>query len=128
MKLIEFNAENCPSAREGKPMLHVSHTTGIFSFNRYAIEELKLKVGIMVVLHQDEKEAENFYLEIVKEKGFPLRNKKGASPAVSFSSIVIARKIGDAFDAAGSCSFNIAIEPTMFEKRKLHGLLLKNKK
>jgi len=127
MKLLEFNAENCPPQREGKPSLQVNQKTGLFTFNKFAIEGLKLKPGQLVVIHQDEEDAANFYVEIVKERGFLLKDKKAASPCMSFSSTLLARKIGDAFEETGSYTFNISVQPTAFGKRTLYGLLLKPK-
>jgi hypothetical protein len=133
MKLKEFNSENTITVRGGRsttPKIGLSTKTGLFNFNRSACQLIDLKPGEQIVILQDEEDTENWFLEKVKQKGFVLR-EKGNFKGLLFNNTTLARAIADSVSfKEQSGRILIAGKSTVFEKRKLWGLLtasLRNK-
>lgn len=123
MKLKEFNAENTIASRSGIAAVSVNTKSGTFDFNKIACEQIGLKAGDLVVLHQDESEKENWYMEKVAKKGFSLR-AKSAQTGLVFNNSSLARSVFESVELdKTSGRIFIAGKPTEFEKRKLWGLL-----
>lgn len=76
MKLKSYNTTNT-SGRTSKALISISKT-GLFRFSKGAIDVLGIKAGDQVQFLQDEEDPENWYLEIVKKDGFPLRESYNA--------------------------------------------------
>lgn len=118
MKLITFTGANSQKLSNGHPNIGVNQKTGVFNINKVAVERMNLKAEMQVILHQDEEEPANWYLEIVEEDGFCLRGgNKDAN--IYFNSVQMARTIGEAMSIDGSYKMKIAAEAVVFEKRKL---------
>jgi hypothetical protein len=136
MKLKEFNAENTTTLRgagvNATPKIGLNTKVGLFNFNKPACELMGLKKGDQIIIHQDEEDPENWFLEKVKQKGFTLRDKENVTKGLLFNNTTLARAIGASVSFTGqSGRILIAGKPTEFEKRKLWGLLtssLKNNK
>lgn len=128
MNLKSFKKSDISYKADGVPFLRIHLKSGVFSFNKTAAEILELKAGDQVMLHQDEDEPENWYLEQVKEDGFPLRiNQKEKYASLTFNSAPMAKHMFDVVDTGGdpiSCRALIAKEPTKFEKRTLWGIIM----
>jgi hypothetical protein len=127
MKLKEFNSENCISStsRVSAPTIMLDTKTGGFRLNKAAVNHLALKAGAQVKFHQDEDNPDEWYVEVVKEKGFVLRAGTGANKeCLTFNNAKLAREICDSVAYTGrSGRVLIAGQPTPVEKRKLFGLL-----
>lgn len=123
MDLIEFNAENTTSKSVGTPSVHVSIKNGTVSFGRYAMEFLKLKPKSQIKLFHEKKDTENWYLEIVEEKGFMLRQESKSHYNIRFGNKALTDKIGEVFNVKKSIRFLIAGKPTFIGKRNLWGLI-----
>lgn len=128
MKLKTFNIENCKMARQGrvsKPSIYLSQKSGLFKVNKAGIDLMDLKVGQQVVLHQDETEEGDWYLEIVKDGGFPVRSsKKNKTEVVVFNSKRLSVAIAESVAFIKNCgTILLPKEPVKFEKRTLWPLL-----
>jgi hypothetical protein len=127
MKLKEFNVENTVSERYTPvqvPALGINVKSGLFRLNKAAAELIGAKVDELVVLHQDEEEPTDWYIEKVKEKGFKLRFKDNVGSGLFFNSAPLAKAIADSVEFNGKGGkVLVAGKPTDFQKRKLFGLL-----
>ncbi|WP_346318209.1 hypothetical protein [Chitinophaga sp. YIM B06452] len=126
MELKEFNSTNT-ATRVKHPAIGMNTTSGVFSFNEAACELLSLSPGCAVVLHQDQKEKENWYVEKLStkevERGFVLRGKD-AKVGLSFNSTTLARQIFESVNISSSSGkMLLAGQFTSLEKRKLFGIL-----
>lgn len=122
MKLKEFNAENTVS-RTGSPTLSFNTKSGVFNLNKLACELLNLASGDSVVFHQDETEAEDWYIEKAERNiGFALRGKD-VKNGLSFNNTTLARTLADSAQySAESGKILMAANYTHYEDRKLYGL------
>ena len=125
MKLKTYNPEELPSARLTTPVIGLSSKSGTFRFNPTAVEKLGLKANNQIMIHQDEENPADWYLEIVKEKGFLARKKKTTGEfGLLIQSCPLVRKIFDSVDCKKiSGSILIGSEPIKFEKRTLWPLI-----
>lgn len=128
MKLKEFNSENTVNVRGGGkliPAIGINLKVGLFNISKAACELIDLKNNDQVVIHQDQEDKGNWYIEKVKAKGFIVRNKEAITSGVLFNNTTLARAIGESVDFKGkSGKALIAGQPTMQDKRKLWGLIL----
>lgn len=128
MKLKEFNSENTLSTRGGGskiPGVSINQKSGTFSINLEACTLIDLKENDQVVIHQDEEDQENWYLEKVKEKGFTCRNQKALGKGLVFNNTSLVRSICASVEhEENGGRILIAGKPTMVEKRKLWGLIV----
>jgi hypothetical protein len=132
MNLKEFNIENCKPSRGLKtsPPAAVSMSTdkGLFILNKEAVALIGLSDKIMVVVHQDEDNPEDWYLELVKEKGFLIRVCRKWSQC-KFNNVKVARKIAESVGFKGKTGrMLIAGQPTEIGNRTLWGILAINLK
>jgi hypothetical protein len=124
MKLKEFNAENCVSIKTGTSCISINIKTGLAAINKYAAQQMELKPEDMIVIHQDEEAPENWYLEKVKAKGFPLRKKDNVSAGLFFNNSALVKSIAESVNyKEKSGRLLIAGKPTKLDKRILWGLL-----
>ena len=79
MKLETFNPEKLPNMKTSIPLILMSSTSGTINFNVSACEKLGLKQDMQIQLLHDAENPGDWYLEIVKENGFLLREKKFAT-------------------------------------------------
>lgn len=135
MKLKLFNSENTISIRGGGkvPSLSINQKAGLFSLNKEACTLIGLSDGDQIIIHQDEDEEADWYLEKVEEKGFVLRSKENVSSGLLFNNTALVRAIAASveFTDNGGKAL-IGGTPTEMEKgkRKLWGILttsLRNK-
>lgn len=129
MKLKTFSPATIPtSGGPGKskvPAIGLSIKAGVFRLNSRACELLNLAAGDEVQIHQDEEDAENWYIEKVKSEGYKLRENKKLTPGLSFNSTFTAKQIAESVSFSGTGGkILIAGQPTKFDKRLLYGLLL----
>lgn len=125
MKLKSYNTENMEVKRASIPSITVNLKVGTFSINRAACDIIGLKPGDLVQFNQDESNTENWYIEKVKTNGFAVRGKTDESTGVLFNHTSMAREIAGSFDINSTFRMLVAGEPTKFEKRTLHGLLIR---
>lgn len=128
MKLKEFNSENTINVRGGGrliPAIGINLKVGLFNISKAACELIELKNNDQIVIHQDEEDKENWYIEKVKSKGFVVRNKEAVTAGVLFNNVTLARAIAESVDFKGkSGKALIAGKPTILDKRKLWGIIL----
>jgi len=125
MKLETFNTENVQNQRSGTPMIGVNHLSGTIRFNPAAVEKIGLVKDMMIFLHHDKDNPGDWYLEIVKEKGFLLRKKSitGEKGLVT-QSCKLVRKIFETVKYNGkSGNIGIGAEPLKVDKLKLWPLI-----
>lgn len=135
MKLKEFNAENTVAIRGGGAVkvasLSLNQKTGLFTLNEQACAQIGLSDGDQVIIHQDEEDETNWYLEKVKEKGFFMRSKESAGKGLMFNNTAMVRAICSSVNFTDNGGrILIAGKVTELGKRKLWGLLttgLRNK-
>lgn len=126
MKLKEFTPGNCPTSRSysGTPTIGINVKTGLFRVSSVAKDIIGLKDGDQVILHQDDEDPINWYIEKVKDGGFILRQKESTGQALLFNNSTLAKHIAASVEFTGkSGKVIVAGEPTLFQKRKLFGLL-----
>lgn len=99
MKLKSFNPQSVPNLRAGSdiPTVSLNYSSGVMTFNKGACEFLKLKKGDQVVIHQDEEEPQDWYIQKVPEGGFELRGKTTEEfpLALAFNNATLIRQIID---------------------------------
>jgi hypothetical protein len=123
MKLREFNAENTISVRTGKPVVHINGKTGLLNFHKSACDLIGLSANKQIVFHQNEEYTESWYVEVVKETGFAVRDKD-RSKALMFNNTVLARSIFESVGFAGvSGRILVSSEFETISKRKLYPLI-----
>lgn len=129
MKLKTFNLSNTPSAgRTQLPQIGVNIKSGLIRINKAACELTKLAAADQLVFLQDEDEPGDWYLEIVKKDGFPLRVKEN-QPGMFSQSVSIVRNIYVSMEYKKlSGIIRIAKEPVKLDKRLLWPLLTTNLK
>lgn len=121
MKLKEFNTENVTHTRKGTPTLSVNCKGGLFTFSKDSVELIGMKANDQIIFCQDEDDKGNWYLEIVKEKGFSVREKGNVTTGLFFNNCHLARTLSGTPE--GSHKFLIAGKPTIEKKRILWGLI-----
>lgn len=127
MNLKTFTPENTPSLRGStkQPLIGVSQKSGVFRINMVAKDLMKLKNGQHVFFHQDEDNAADWYLEVVKSGGFDLREKENLTPGgLYLQSAAIAQKIFQSVECTDkSGHILIAKEPVVQDKKTLWPLI-----
>jgi hypothetical protein len=102
MKLSTYNPENTPVVRRTDPAIRVDFKHGVFCINKSAYSKMKIGGGDKIILHQDEENPENWFLQNVGKKGngFETRIAKDKSEQMLFNNATLGRKIADsvAFD------------------------------
>jgi hypothetical protein len=131
MKLKEYNPANSKpvaTPRAHPASLRLDTKTGRFLFNKTASELMGLKDKCKIVILQDENEPEDWYLEVVKDRGFVISSRDRQSESV-FNNTVIARKIAESVGYNGrNGRMLIAGQPTIIGDRTLWGILTINLK
>lgn len=126
MNLKEYNPNNCTVA--GGPCrypasISLDSERGLFVINRSAAALMELEDKDRIVIHQDEEDPENWYLEIVADRGFVIRLSKTWAN-YKFNNIVLARKISESVGFKGRTGkMLIAGKPTKIGRRVLWGIL-----
>lgn len=125
MNLETFNVENLPNQKDRKPYIGVNQASGTLRFNPEAVEKMKLKADNMIWLHHDKENPGDWYLEVVKEKGFVLRKKSVTGPhGLVTQSCKLVRKIFDTIGYTGkSGHIGIGAEPVKEDKKTLWPLI-----
>lgn len=126
MNLKEYNHKNCEPQRGRKDIpasISMSTEKGLFTFNKPAAELINVCEKDKVVVYQDEEEPENWYIEVVKDRGFPVRyNKRWEN--YKFNNVKVARKIAESVCFSGKTGrMLIAKQPTKIGDRTLWGIL-----
>lgn len=134
MKLKAFTQQNLPYMRRSlKPIIGISAKSGTLRINEAAVELMNLKVTDKVVLHQDEEEPENWYLEIDKkcDYAFQLRYSAKISPkGLIFQSTVLVKKIFQSVAFNGISGHLLVGEKIQMNKKEYYTLItgmLRNK-
>lgn len=131
MNLKEYNPANSKpvaTPRAHPASIRIDTKTGRFIFNKTAAELIGLKDKCQVVIHQDEQEPEDWYLEVVKTNGFIISNRERQGEYV-FNNTVIARKVAESVGyTARNGRMLIAGKPTKIGDRLLWGILTINLK
>lgn len=134
MKLKEFNPGICKGVHEVNEFpatISMCTKRGIFIISRAAGALIGLADKDQVVILQDEDNPEDWYLEVVSDKGFVVRCCKTWSN-YKFNSTIISRKISESVGFKGRTGkMLIAGIPTRVDGRTLWGILtisLKSKK
>lgn len=128
MKLKEFNAENLVVQRTTTPSIGINCKTGLFNFNKAAVEQMGLKSNDQIVVHQDEEDQSCWYLERLNSKdtrkGFTIREKSNVTAGLLFNNVALAKLISESVAFTGkSGRLLVAGQPTEFNKKKLWGII-----
>ena len=125
MKLKSFSPENLPNQRVSKPQIGLNQTNGTVRFNKAVVEQIAIDDKDQVKFHQDEEEPGDWYVEVVKENGFPLRSKSSATGegGLVLQSTALVRKIFDSINY-NFVSGNVTVgEPVKNNKQLLFPLI-----
>jgi hypothetical protein len=127
MKFQTFNTKNCQSTvgRQTKPFIGINTKNGVFRINKSACELIGLSAKHSITFHHDEENEGDWYIEIVKEDGFELRQQsKDIANVLIFNSSTLARKIAEsvAFEKETGTIY-LPKTPVKHEKRTLWPLL-----
>lgn len=129
MKLKEI----IPQTRVGHqaPALTVDLKYGVLRLNLAALKLLGISADAKLAFHQEEDKPENWYIEVNKSGAAALRvtptKPGGKAIRAQVGCRGIANQLAECADVpAGTRTFTLPIagQPTMFEKRKLYGLLV----
>lgn len=124
MKLKVFNIVNTPlSGRTQLPNIGVNRKSGLMRINKAACELLNIDATDQVNFLHDEDQKGDWYLEVVKKDGFPLRSKPN-NPGLIAQSTSIVANIYESMDYKKlSGIIRIAKEPVKEGKQNLWPLL-----
>jgi hypothetical protein len=126
MNLKTFTPDTVGSSmrKTKSPTIAINMKVGLFRINEPACELIGLKGGDYVVFHQEEGEEGNWYIEKVKGSGFEVREKETVGKGVLFNNTGLAKQIAASVAFEGtSGKVLVAGQPTVYEKRKLFGVL-----
>jgi hypothetical protein len=134
MDLELFTPETCPTEKahyRGRPAHLSVSKTGVFQISSQASEKLQLSDGDSVIISNDKKDPENWYLgkSVKKSVGWPLRPVKANKAALQFNSVTLARKMREALGVKQVVAMKLMIagQPTHHKASGVtfYGLLLK---
>jgi|GEM_PF-919506 hypothetical protein len=129
MKLKLFTPETCGHSYTGKCTLNVNYGSGVFTFSKTAVQQLKLKPGMYCIILQDEASPKDWYLKLDKKQGFQLRTaNKGESIALLFNNSYTAREIAKSIGITGNATYLIAAEPLVVDKEQLWPIITSSAK
>jgi len=130
MKLKTFDNSSNVFRRDSPAAISINVTAGLFTINKKATEILQIEAGNKVVLHQDEDELGDWYIEKADQDaaGFEIRSKtKNGKPeggGIYFNNTPTARAIFESVEYPyQSGRILLAGEPTEIGERKLYALL-----
>lgn len=120
MALKVYNAETLPVTRmqASEPTFAIDHKNGLFRINRCVCDLAGLKNNTQIEFAQDDEKPLNWFFRIVKEKGYPLKEKKSVSGGLVFSNLTLARTILASAKINDGRSTKIQVKP---QPLKLHG-------
>jgi len=124
MKLNIFTPDNTNSySRRRGPAISIN-VKGSIRINPAGLELIGATDKHAIVLHQDGTTPEDWYLEVVKSGGFPLRSNMGTAGGLITNSAGLVKKIfaSVGFDGKSGVA-GIAPEPVKFEGKKLWPLI-----
>lgn len=134
MKLKEIIPIQGPGQREKLPVCYIYPQRGVFRFNSAAAKLLGIPAGktTKVSFHQDEENQGNWYIEVNKDGPIAVKTwfakEDDKDLRCQFCSRDLMERILESVDIAapakGSLPIPIAGQPTMYNKRKLYGLLV----
>lgn len=129
MKLKTFNPETTPNVRvaNATPHMSINLKSGVFSLNSALCTLLKVKHGDFVILHQDEAEPVDWFIQKVKSDGYTLRGKDGIEAPLCFNNTALSKIMLDCIEFPENTTnikFRVTNEATEFEKDKIYGILL----
>lgn len=112
MKFKSFDKQNTATNTRlcAKPMVRISGINGAFTFNKAAIDALKLTNANAISFHKNEDDEKDWYIEVHKDlgKGFRLREDKDRNLNLIAQSSVMARMILASMEGSvARCSFPI---------------------
>lgn len=133
MKLKTFNKANASRASVPGPYIGMSYKSGVFSINEEASTILGITENSKILVHQDEENPDQWYLENTTDPtGFTVRNKpnpQSKQKLYCFNASTITREIfaSQKWKDVKSARVTIAPEPTVIKdqksERKLFGII-----
>lgn len=105
MKLKSYSTVTCQSkGKDVKPFIHINTKTGLFTINKAACELIGAAKENHVILHQNESEPTEWFMQIItakKSDGFTLREKHEISKGLLFNNTSLTRAIADSVEFTG---------------------------
>jgi len=130
MQLKTFTPDTTPNVRASAqiPQVTLYLKNGVFAINKSAAEVIGVASGNQIMLHQDEENPEDWYIEKVKDNGFPLRCKNGDVAPLVFNNSALVREICNSVDFGTEehkgCKVRLAKEASDFEGRTLWCIMM----
>jgi hypothetical protein len=129
MNLNTYNSDNLQQTSSGRSTIRFSRR-GIISFSAKACEELSLKKGDKISVHQDEDNPADWYISINSENGWPLRENRKGSSGLKFNSAVMSATILDAFEDLTERGYTMRLssEPIEIDGQVLYPIITSSAK
>ncbi|WP_372648232.1 hypothetical protein [Draconibacterium sp.] len=123
MKLKKFNNKTLPRNGQISGSIHITfNKKGVISFSKSASDLLNLKDGDRIVLHQDEENRGDWYLEKTEdENGFKLHKKSNKDNRVCFGRKILCQTIAKSLGVTADTTF---IMHVLKNPKRLQGLVL----
>ena len=96
---------------------------GLIRFSQGAVELMAIKAGDQVQFCQDEDEPENWYVEVVKKGGFPLRDAYGNGGGLLTNASGIKRLLFESVNYLGGSGTLPIGEQVLHPKRTFYTLI-----
>lgn len=124
MNLVQFDRNNNLGALRNQPSINIDSVKGIFRFSKNATDALNITDGSGVVVHQDEQNPRDWYLEIepVQNIGFPI-NLNTSAGFYYFNAIRLAERIM-MHARCQRASFQISANPVAADDKKLYLIVM----
>ena len=124
MVLKSYNPTNLISGRSIgiRPRISINVKSGVFALNKPAADLIGLAHGSQVILHQNEDDRTEWYLEPVKADGFSLRDKTTGN-CIYFQSTALVKLIFDSQQYNGTSGRILVGEKVTIDKRKCFTLI-----
>jgi hypothetical protein len=122
MNLKTYNATNTAGSRPHKAIMSISKN-GLIRFSQGAVELMDIKAGDQVQFCQDENEPENWFIEVVKKGGFPLRDAYGTGGGLLTNASGIKRHLFQSVNYLGESGTLFIGEQVQIQKRTFYTLI-----
>jgi len=114
-----FNAANTIAGKVSKtPHIAFSSKSGVFRFNKQAVDLMGLKINDQLEFAQDDEKPENWFLTKAKENGFELRDKNGLTFNNSQVAGLIVASLNGKANGAKNHKIKVIAQPVKLEGKE----------